>query len=333
MIGASAEGFSAPRKLFSTLDPATPATIFTVVHMSPMLPSYLVPLLSKSSTLPVKTASSGPFEPGVIYVAPPDHHLVIERRVISLSRGPRENRARPAIDVTFRSAAIAHGHSVIGVVLTGMLDDGTAGLFYIKRHGGITIVQDPQEAEFASMPANALAHENVDYKLPLDEIGPTLNRLAIATRFIDVGCTNRTTEPSSTEATMMRQDKHASNFTSYTCPECHGPISRVEDGSPTRFRCRVGHAYGLNSLADAQNEYSEQVIWSALQALEAKAEMEEHLRQEAESIGDDTQVVALKKRIDNTRRQIILLAEVLHLSGAEREVTAESPDPNQPHQS
>ncbi len=173
------------RKLFSTLDPALTATIFTVVHLSPTFPSYLVPLLSKSSTLPIRTATNGEFEPGVIYIAPPDHHLVIERRVMALSRGPRENRARPAIDVTFRSAAIAHGHSVIGVVLTGMLDDGTAGLFYVKRHGGIAIVQDPQDAEFASMPANALAHVNVDYSLPLDEIGPMLNQLGLD-GFIDV---------------------------------------------------------------------------------------------------------------------------------------------------
>ncbi len=132
---------------------------------------------------------------------------------------------------------------------------------------------------------------------------------------------------------MIKQDKQASHLTSFTCPECHGPISRVEDGSPIRFRCRVGHAYGLNSLVDAQNEYAEQVIWSALQALEAKAEMEENLRQEAEAAGDDAKVVALKKRLDETRRGIALLAEALHLSGAERDVTVESPEQNRPYQS
>jgi two-component system chemotaxis response regulator CheB len=208
VIGASAGGLSALRKLFSTLDPALTATIFTVVHMSPTFPSYLVPLLSKSSTLPIRGATNGEFEPGVIYIAPPDHHLVIEWRVMSLSRGSRENRARPAIDVTFRSAAIAHGHSVVGVVLTGMLDDGTAGLFYVKRHGGIAIVQDPQEAEFASMPANALTHVNVDYSLPLDEIGPMLNQLGMA-NFINVNSINRTAQPIGSEAMMMEQDKQA----------------------------------------------------------------------------------------------------------------------------
>lgn len=325
VIGASAGGLSALRRLFADLEPTLSATIFAVVHTSPAFPSYLAPLLAKSSSLPVKFAADGPFLPGVIYVAPPDHHVVVERRAMTLSHGPRENRSRPAIDVTLRSAAISHGRAVIGVVLTGMLDDGTAGLFYVKRHGGIAIVQDPQDAEFPSMPANALEHVRVDYALPLDQVGPLLNRLSRQ----ELAANEVANFPRATngaEALMIEQDKESSNLTGYTCPECHGPISRIEDGSPIRFRCRVGHAFGLNSLAEAQGEYTEQVVWSALQALEAKAEIEENLLHDAQAAGDDAKVVALKKRVDDTRRGIALFAEVLHLSSAERDATIKSSD-------
>jgi two-component system chemotaxis response regulator CheB len=325
VIGASAGGLSALRRLFEDLDPTLSATIFAVVHTSPSFPSYLATLLAKSSRLPVKFAAQGPFLPGVIYVAPPNHHVVVERHGITLSRGPRENRSRPAIDVTMRSAAISYGRAVIGVVLTGMLDDGTAGLFYVKRHGGITIAQDPQDAEFPSMPANAIEHVRIDYVLPLTQIGPTLNRLSYQ-ELIGNASAAPYGSANGAEALMIEQDKESSKLTTYTCPECHGPISRIEDGSPIRFRCRVGHAFGLNSLAEAQSEYTEQVIWSALQALEAKAEIEENLRQDAQAAGDDAKVIALKKRIDDTRRGIALIAEVLHLSNAERDTTIKSPE-------
>jgi two-component system chemotaxis response regulator CheB len=178
VVGASAGGFSAIRKLLSRLDPSLTSPIFIVLHTGDRSPGHLASVLEKSSRLPVRFAGDGQFEPGTVYVAPSGHHLVLERSAMRLVEGPRENLARPAIDVLFRSAARAHGNRTIGVVLTGMLDDGTAGLFYIKRHGGVTIVQDPAEAEYPSMPATALAHVPIDYKLPLLEIGATLSRLA-----------------------------------------------------------------------------------------------------------------------------------------------------------
>ena len=322
VIGASAGGFNALRTVSASLSRNLNASIFAVLHISPVYPSYLAQLLSKSSTLPVKFASNGAFQAGTIYVAPPDHHVIVERSEMRLSQGPKENNSRPAIDVTFRSASMAHRKAVIGVLLTGMLDDGTAGLFYVKRHGGVTIVQDPDDAEFASMPANALAHVKVDYKLPLREIAQTINRLA-AGEGVGTESMIGPDERYGIEA-MIEQDKQLSVSTDYTCPNCQGPLSRIDDGSPTRFRCRVGHAYGLNSLHDAQADLVENALWSSFQALLAKAELEENLRREAETNGENEAVQAWKKCIDETQRRIAAFANILELAPEELATVAKS---------
>jgi two-component system, chemotaxis family, protein-glutamate methylesterase/glutaminase len=266
-------------------------------------------ILSKRSNMPVKFATNGPFVPGIIYLAPPDCHLIIEYGRMQLSRGPKENCARPAADVTFRSAATVYRSAVVGVVLSGMLDDGTAGSFYVKRHGGTTIVQDPEDAQFPSMPANALAYVKIDFKLPLDEIAPTLNRLMQASaRSIGL---EAATEGSGLEATMNEQDERSSVPTQFTCPDCHGPLSRISDGSPTRFRCRVGHAYGQNSFYQAQSDFVERALWSLFQALQAKAELEQSLSEEAETRGDSAAVKVFSTCLEETHRRIAQVAQLL----------------------
>lgn len=322
VIGASAGGFRALGAIFASLAPDLDASIIAVLHTSPRFPSYLDRLLSKTSTLPVKFASNEAFQPGTIYVAPPDHHVIVERSDLRLSQGPKENNARPAIDVTFRSAAVVHRERVTGVLLTGMLDDGTAGLFYIKRYGGMTIVQDPYDAEFPSMPANALAHVRIDHKLPLHEIAQTVNRWA-AVKWSGAGSMGRFDERHGSEA-MIEQDMQRAVPTAYTCPNCRGPLFRIDDGSPTRFRCRVGHAYGSGSLHDAQANHVEDALWSSFQALIAKAELEENLRQEAEANGDSDAVEAWKKCLDDTQRRIADFAQVLELSPDELATAAKS---------
>jgi two-component system chemotaxis response regulator CheB len=152
-----------------------PASLFIVLHVAPMARSHLPDVLSRTGSLPATTAGDPVrFRPGRIYVAPPDHHLFLSGKEVRADRGPRENRHRPSIDVLFRSAAGALGSRVIGIVLTGILDDGTAGLASIKEAGGIAIVQDPREARFPGMPLNALRHVPVDYTLPLRDIPETL---------------------------------------------------------------------------------------------------------------------------------------------------------------
>src|SRR5512145_2382737 len=168
VIGASAGGVSALMKLVGALPPSLPAAIFIVLHISRQEPSALPEILARSGPLPVSHAIDGtPILRGHVYVAPPDRHLLIERGHVRLAYTAKENRQRPGIDPLFRSAALAYGPQVIGVILTGMLDDGTAGLLEVKRHGGVAIVQDPNDSYYSGMPRSAIAHVEIDYCLPL----------------------------------------------------------------------------------------------------------------------------------------------------------------------
>ncbi len=178
VIGASAGGVEALMKVVRTLPGDIPASLFLVLHLPAESSSVLPTILSRVSALPaIHPEDYSPIVPGTIYVARPDYHLMLEHGIVRVTHGPKENRHRPAIDPLFRSAALAYGPRVIGVILTGALDDGTAGLLAIKCSGGIAIVQDPQEALYASMPRSALLHVQVDYVLDLDAIGPKLIQL------------------------------------------------------------------------------------------------------------------------------------------------------------
>jgi two-component system chemotaxis response regulator CheB len=202
-------------------------------------------------------------EPGRIYVAPPDHHLLLENDHLELSRGPRENWARPAIDPLFRSAAQSHGPDVIGIVLSGRLNDGTAGLFEIKRHGGIAVVQTPAEAEAPDMPKNALEHVAVDYCLPIKEISRLLVRLA------DLPSQKRpvTDETDMTEMTEMTDPPPIIEPSAQTCPECGGAMRQRQIGQLVDFRCHIGHRMTAEILAATQLELLENQLSSVLRIL------------------------------------------------------------------
>ena len=179
VIGASAGGIEAMTKLVCTLPKNIPAALFVVLHIPPDSPSLLPEILSRAGSLPaLHPADKTAIVPRRIYVAPPDHHLVIEKGYVQAIRGPKENRHRPAIDLLFRSAAKAYEQRVVGVILSGRLDDGTAGLLAIKRCGGVSMVQSPQEALYPQMPQSALNNVQIDYCLPVEKMGETLNRLA-----------------------------------------------------------------------------------------------------------------------------------------------------------
>jgi len=179
VIGASAGGIEALTKLVRTLPGNLPAALFVVLHMPADIPSLLPEILSRVGALPASHPADGmTITPGQIYVAPPDHHLLVERGYVHLVRGPKENRHRPAIDPLFRSAAKAYCQRVVGVILSGALDDGTAGLLAIKRSGGIAIVQSPEEALYPQMPQSALNHVQVDYCLPVRKINAIIQHLA-----------------------------------------------------------------------------------------------------------------------------------------------------------
>jgi two-component system chemotaxis response regulator CheB len=181
VVGASAGGLECLVRIAGDLSPDLPASVFVVLHVSPGGPSALPAILSRSGRLPAEHARDGEaIEPGRIYVAPPDHHLLLEPGVMRLVQGPRENRVRPAIDVLFRSAAAVYGPRVIGVVMSGYLDDGATGLLAIKRQGGIAVVQDPDDAQAPAMPRAALALVEADHVVPLSEAGALIDHLVRA---------------------------------------------------------------------------------------------------------------------------------------------------------
>jgi two-component system chemotaxis response regulator CheB len=286
VLGASAGGVEAVSAVASRLEPDFPAPICVVVHTSPDFPSMLATLIARAGVLPAEPASSGTLlVPGKIFVAPADHHLLVEPGRLQTSRGPKENRSRPAVDPLFRSAAQVYGPRVIGVVLTGGLDDGTAGLWTIKQLGGIAIVQDPAGAVAPSMPEHALRHVDVDHCVALAEIGPLLNRLAresVHERFV------RPSAATSAEVSIARGldaleagVEKLGTPSIFACPECHGVLIEVAEGGRTRYRCHTGHAYSRAALQCDQDEKVEQALYSAMRALEERQMLLEQLaRQE-----------------------------------------------------
>src|ERR1043166_4920194 len=253
VIGASSGGIEALRVLVGALPADLPASLFVVMHTAPESPALLADILHHFGRLPATSATDGErIRPGTIYVAPPDRHLLVEPNRVRVTRGPKENRFRPAIDPLFRSAAQTYGPRVIGVILTGYLDDGTAGLWTVKQLGGTTIVQDPSDALIPFMPQNALAHVKVDYCLPLAEIAPLLVRLTSETEEEGVYSVPKEVE---IEVNIAKEQKaleagvlQLGEPSNYACPECHGVLLELKEGSLWRFRCHTGHASSIQSL-------------------------------------------------------------------------------------
>jgi two-component system chemotaxis response regulator CheB len=225
-----------------------PASMFVVLHLAPHGPSMLAQILSRTGRLVVTQPHTvEPIQRGRIYVAAPDHHLVIDDGSVLLQRGPRENGHRPAIDPLFRSAARNYGPRVVGVVLSGALDDGTAGLLAVKRAGGVAIVQNPDDALVPSMPRNALSVVKADYVLPASEMGLVLERLV----------NEPVPEAPVAEAdreVAVEPDAAMGKPSGLGCPDCGGALWEVEDGQLIRYRCRVGHAYAPETLSAKQLE-------------------------------------------------------------------------------
>ena len=261
VIGASAGGVEALKKVVQGLSPDIQASFFVVLHFPPFQKSHLPEILSKVGVFPANHPRNGDsIQPGRIYVAPPDQHLLVKDGRIELWRGPKENYVRPALNPLFRTAAETYGPRVIGVVLTGLLDDGTAGLIEIKKRGGITVVQDPDEALFSSMPSNALKRDHVDYSVKLSEMAELLASLVRGSHV-----------KQTIEDTVNANNPYT--LTGLTCPECRGPLSEHEDGTLTELRCRVGHLYSLESAVAAHADTQERTLWSAVVALEEGASL------------------------------------------------------------
>lgn len=275
VIGASAGGVEALRALVRALPADMAAPIALVLHVGAQ--SLLPELLEAAGRLPARHAQNGePLLRGRITVAPPGKHLLVHDGHLLLRRGPRENLARPAIDPLFRSAACSFGGGTIGVVLSGALNDGTAGLGAIKRCGGTAIVQEPGEADFPEMPLSALRHVAVDACLPIAGIAAELARRAAEppgpTPEIPMDVRLEAAIAAQEHATMSDEDKLGSP-SPFTCPECQGPLWEIADAAMLRYRCHVGHAFTADSMLEAQAEEAEAILWKLLRARQQRAEL------------------------------------------------------------
>lgn len=305
-IGCSAGGLPALQRLLPALGKDLDATIIVISHVRGV-DSRLAEIIDRTAHLPAQFARDGePIEPQRIVVAPPDRHLVIADDHFRLTRVPTENGFRPSIDVTFRSAACARTTEVIGVVLTGLLNDGTAGLRAIKRCGGITVVQDPDDADFPDMPRSALRHVQIDHCLPLDDMPALIRRLVAA----PAGRPPPVPEDIRLECAIAQQrgasveiENRLGKPSTFACPDCGGVLWEIEDGSLLRYRCHVGHGFTAAALASEQSSKLDAALNSALRAHREHAQLFRRLQERAESINGATTAKAYGERATEYEQQ------------------------------
>jgi two-component system chemotaxis response regulator CheB len=322
-IGASAGGVEALVALIRGMPSDLPAAVFVVLHIPADVPSYLPTILDRAGPLPAGSALDGQaIAPGRIYVAPPGRHLILERGTMRLIWGATENRHRPAVDPLMRSAAIAYGPRVIGVILSGGDGDGTAGLRAIKRRGGFAVVQDPDGALFPGMPQSAISYVDVDHRLPVAEIGPLLAQLARAP------AEDETAYPVPEELILEQQQMTEAPGTtnlsrygmpsSFTCPECSGPLWELRDGELIRYRCRVGHAFIASDMIDARSQQLEQTLWSTLNQLEESVLLSSKLASDAHARGYSRAAASFQEKADRARHRSELIRQALESEGSSR---------------
>jgi two-component system chemotaxis response regulator CheB len=272
VVGASAGGMDALQKLVGALPADFPGSLFIVWHLSPGVRSVLPEVLSRSGPLRATNPQDGdPIQPGRIYVAPSDHHLLVDKGYVRITRGPKENRFRPAVDPLFRSAAYTYGPRVVGVVLSGALDDGTAGLWMIKMKGGTAIAQDPAEASHRSMPLSALDYVDVDHKLRAAAIGGLLARLAREQADEEAPVPDlvrkrleREVHIAAGREALLENVQALGEPSLFTCPECHGVLTAIRDDRIVRFRCHTGHSFSGQTLLNASTLQTEERLWDAV---------------------------------------------------------------------
>jgi two-component system chemotaxis response regulator CheB len=282
-----------------------PAAVFVAMHVRAGSVSRLAAILDRQGTLPAHPVlGREPIRRGRIYVAAPDTHLVVSNDEVSASRAPRENRHRPSIDVLFRSAALSCGARTIGVILSGTMDDGTAGLRWIKRVGGCTLVQDPSEAQFAGMPTSAIENVTIDRVLPAQQIAAAIVDFV---RGAAVKGEAAMDPPVSVDDQGAPRDKPNGPPSAFICPDCGGTLFDVGDDETLRFRCRVGHAYSGEALNGEQERNLEEALWAAVRTLEEHADLAKRLETRARR----SQLVAAAARFAASARDALDKAAVV----------------------
>ncbi|MBH8574166.1 chemotaxis protein CheB [Nostocaceae cyanobacterium CENA369] len=326
VIGASAGGVEALTYLVKHLPLNLNAAVVLVLHLPSQSPSIMPDILARAAKLPVFEAQDGKaIMGGQIYVAPPDYHLLLKPGHLHLTKAATENGYRPAIDPLFRTAARAYGQRVVGVVLTGLLDDGTAGLMAIKMRGGVAVVQDPDDAVYSSMPLSAIENvEDIDHILPLSEIPSTLVVLAntpVEAEQEKPVASDMEFELEKAQLNMEAVEDTAQNAepSTFSCPDCGGTLWEIQEEKLLRFRCRIGHAYSAETLLAKQSDALEDALWIALRALQEKATLShrmasrmrdrnltlaaQKLEQEAQSAQERSKIVQEALEMSNGKSQ------------------------------
>ena len=315
VVGASAGGVEALADLAASLPGDLPAAVFVVLHLPATGTSALPEILGRHGPLPAGHVRDGePIQPGQIYVAPPDHHVLLRTGHVHLSRGPRENGHRPAIDPLFRSAAREYATRVVGVVLSGALDDGTGGLLAIKSRGGIAVVQDPTDALYPGIPDNALQHVEVDHVLPAAAMGELLVRLIAdsAEAPADPAPTGMRVEVEMEGFSLEAfEGDHPGRPSGFSCPDCHGVLWAIRDGGLERYRCRVGHAWSPESLLTQQSEALEAALWIALRSLEERAALARRLAEPARRRGHRITATRFEEQASEAQQAARLVRDLL----------------------
>jgi two-component system chemotaxis response regulator CheB len=306
LVGTSAGGVDALPRMAAQLPADFPATILVVQHLAPASSGHLVEIVQRASTMPVSWAEDGDtLEIGRILVGPPDVHMMVDGERVILAGGPRENYSRPSINRLFRSAAACCAGRSIGVLLTGMLDDGVAGLSAIERAGGVTVVQDPADAAYPEMPRNAIASMQVDHVVSLDGLGPLLLRLTA-----EGSTRGRPPEHVQLEAKIDREDfadpgelERLGRQTPLSCPECGGPMWEAGEPPARTYRCYLGHAATGREMLRRQDQEIERALWAAVRALQERATTWSRLAADSRAFGHDITAVDYDRRSREAHEQ------------------------------
>ncbi|GAA3962541.1 chemotaxis protein CheB [Hymenobacter antarcticus] len=316
VIGTSAGGMPALVRLVAQLPATLPAAVLVVQHFAPDSDGQqLVDRLASHTQLRCRLPTDGEtIEAGTLYLAPPDRHLLAKDGSIGhllVTKGPRENHYRPAVDALFRSAAVAYGPRTVGIVLTGMLHDGTAGLEFIKRCGGVTIVQDPHEAEYPSMPETALRNVDIDYVVPLAMMGPLLEEIthgAVPQAQAPIP-EDLKQEAAIAERVVGNTEAVAAigHQVPLTCPDCGGSLWQVSEGRLLRFRCHTGHAHTADSLLNKSQKSLEETLWVALRMMEERKNLLSSMAERGEAPYPEHQA----ERLEEIKKHINRLREFL----------------------
>jgi two-component system chemotaxis response regulator CheB len=316
VMAASAGGIEALQTVLRELSPDFDAPVLIVLHMAAGGGGALPGILNRAGPLRATAAVDGEqLSAGRVYVCVADNHLLVGERHLHVRRGPRENGHRPAADPLFRSAALYYGPRAVGVVLSGNLSDGTAGLLAIRRQGGIAVVQDPADALYDGMPLSALRYVGADHVLPAAEIGPLLNRMVKE----PLPSTANPAAPDHMrqEVAIMEDDEavlsgeHPGEPSPWPCPDCSGVLWQIDEGNMVRFRCRVGHAWSADDLLNVQGSAIENALWMALRSLEDRAALSRTLAERALAGGRSISAGRFQSESDEYEESVRVLRELL----------------------